>query len=234
MKKFYAFTLAEVLITMTLIGVVAALSIPSVTTGIKEKGLEAQTKKAPQSINNAILANIGQGRKSPLDFRVNSTSTEEGNSTFSIENATLFADYLAQNLDVVDAYDSAEFSESRTFCLKDGVCYTVIGNRDGALELITQPERNNEAEQGTNNAEEIDLQIGHCGTRGLNIGGSRQARAQNPCLILVDVNGDKTPNKLLKNNDPEKGISDRFILYITDSGAIIDPYNKKIQRVFGN
>ena len=50
-----AFTLAEVLITLGIIGVVAALTLPSVVANYKEKQLTTAWKKAYSDVANAAL-----------------------------------------------------------------------------------------------------------------------------------------------------------------------------------
>ena len=53
MKKF-GFTLAEVLVTLSIIGVISALTLPQLTSSHTEKTLETQTKKFYGSLVNAI------------------------------------------------------------------------------------------------------------------------------------------------------------------------------------
>ncbi len=62
MKKLAAFTLAEVLITLAIIGVVAALTIPTVITNYQKKMYVTQLKKSYNNLTNAfrtIMANDG-------------------------------------------------------------------------------------------------------------------------------------------------------------------------------
>lgn len=62
-----AFTLAEVLITIGIIGVVAALTLPSIIANNKAKALEAGLKKGASTINQALLhyqADSGEPGKS--------------------------------------------------------------------------------------------------------------------------------------------------------------------------
>ncbi len=54
MTKKKAFTLAEVLVTLTIIGVIAALTIPSVIFGTDEKQAAVGLKKAMLSLNQAV------------------------------------------------------------------------------------------------------------------------------------------------------------------------------------
>ena len=53
MKK--AFTLAEVLIVLGIVGVIAALTLPSLITNYKVKVLEARFKEADALISQALL-----------------------------------------------------------------------------------------------------------------------------------------------------------------------------------
>lgn len=50
-----AFTLAEVLITLGIIGIVAAMTIPTLIANYKEKALESQFKKSYSLINQALM-----------------------------------------------------------------------------------------------------------------------------------------------------------------------------------
>ena len=54
LKRKVAFTLAEVLITLGIIGVVAALTLPTLIANYKEKELIVRTKKSYSDIQNAI------------------------------------------------------------------------------------------------------------------------------------------------------------------------------------
>ena len=54
MKK--AFTLAEVLIVLGIVGVVAALTLPSLITNYKVKVLKTQFKKMDSTIRQALLS----------------------------------------------------------------------------------------------------------------------------------------------------------------------------------
>ncbi len=53
-NKEHAFTLAEVLVTLGIIGVVAALTLPALITDYRDKELETRAKKAYSIINQAV------------------------------------------------------------------------------------------------------------------------------------------------------------------------------------
>ncbi len=54
MKKSYGFTLAEVLIVLTIIGVVAVLALPPIFSSVQEDRMKASATKALATISNAI------------------------------------------------------------------------------------------------------------------------------------------------------------------------------------
>ena len=66
MKK-RGFTLAEVLITLAIIGVVAAISIPSVISNSQQQEFKTGLRKAVSVLNSAITMNMAIDGESPYD-----------------------------------------------------------------------------------------------------------------------------------------------------------------------
>lgn len=66
MKK-GAFTLAEVLLTLAIIGVVAAMTVPSLMTSTEDKKLAAGAKKAYNTLQNAVTLKQAQTDLTPAD-----------------------------------------------------------------------------------------------------------------------------------------------------------------------
>ena len=79
MKKF-AFTLSEVLLTLSIIGVVSAMTVPSLMTSIEDRELQAQAKKAYNTLQSAISMKYALTRQTPADA----------------EGGTLFSSFLAK------------------------------------------------------------------------------------------------------------------------------------------
>ena len=68
MKRFKkGFTLAEVLITLAIIGVVAAISIPSVISNSQQQEFKTGLRKAVSVLNSAITMNMAIDGESPYD-----------------------------------------------------------------------------------------------------------------------------------------------------------------------
>ncbi|MDO5438184.1 MAG: type II secretion system protein, partial [bacterium] len=61
------FTLAEVLITLAIIGVVAAVSIPSVISNSQQQEFKTGLRKAVSVLNSAITMNMALDGESPYD-----------------------------------------------------------------------------------------------------------------------------------------------------------------------
>ena len=67
MKRLRGFTLAEVLITLAIIGVVAAISIPSVISNSQQQEFKTGLRKAVSVLNSAITMNMAIDGESPYD-----------------------------------------------------------------------------------------------------------------------------------------------------------------------
>lgn len=81
MKKFTGFTLAEVLITLTIIGVISVLTVPSLIGNINNQTSAAKLRKAYASINQAIgmqMAEDGGNAADTLPISKNGTTMETG------------------------------------------------------------------------------------------------------------------------------------------------------------
>ena len=70
MKRLKGFTLAEVLITLAIIGVVAAISIPSVISNSQQQEFKTGLRKAVSVLNSAITMNIAIDGESPYDNKM--------------------------------------------------------------------------------------------------------------------------------------------------------------------
>ena len=235
MKRFKkGFTLAEVLITLAIIGVVAAISIPSVISNSQQQEFKTGLRKAVSVLNSAITMNMAIDGESPYD------------------NADLF-NYLQRHMAIMkttsdiksEYYVIAPFNKQS---FQNASFYTVDGMRfdfrwhnnsnsgTGALKLY---ETGAPICIGNTTPFGSTKTCGGCGSYGLN--SNPNGTTKPPCLVSVDVNGDRKPNpaninckqancaKPLKYSDP-LGIklTDIFTIMITDKEAI--PYGVAAQR----
>ena len=137
MKKL-GFTLAEVLITLGIIGVVAAMTIPTLIANYQEKQTISRLTKAYATISNAYqMAKIENGELYAWGFTRNSTTgtTDPDTGDYEIadgtvENSNIFWAKLAPYLKVVKHTDTTK--DNYQFDT-----YTLDGRRSGMLTMST-------------------------------------------------------------------------------------------------
>ena len=233
------FTLAEVLITLMIIGIVAALTIPSVISNYQQQEFKTGLKKAVSVLNEAIQTNIAQDGETPY------------------ENGDLFS-YLQRHMSVLktmsysSCYDSQTgralepnspsecsggFYTNKAFYTTDGMRFELAGFKDGqefylheSKVNINQPRFDGYHSWGSNGIA--------CGSYGLS--NNVHNTVYPPCLVTVDVNGDKKPNPqkaFVQGNQAieylyplptDKKLTDVFNILITDEKAI--PFGVVAQR----
>ena len=215
MKK-SAFTLAEVLITLMIIGIVAALSIPSVITNAQQQEFKTGLKKAVSVLNEAIQTNI----------------VLEGETPY--ENQDLFA-YIKRHMSIVssdyrsNSSDTQQYGYNKYFFTTDGMRFEFP-----VFKQLKLHESDAYASWSYN----------VCGSYGL--ASNPNNTTASPCFILVDVNGDKKPNPIIDSklnktygnkeyfanysypSPTDKKLTDVFNILITDEKAI--PFGVVAQR----
>ena len=236
MTKKMGFTLAEVLITLAIIGVVAAISIPSVISNSQQQEFKTGLRKAVSVLNSAITMNMALDGESPYD------------------NKDLF-NYLQRHMSIVETTTSLALKfrvnpiEGVNNGYSNAAFYTTDGMRFEFYRggLITRPFLLYENPSIKACLGVYDFaagmpisNCGGCGSYGLN--NNTDGTSKPPCIIVVDVNGDKKPNpanveclkdykcgKPYKFSDPlGLKLTDIFTIMITDKQAI--PYGVAAQR----
>ncbi len=229
------FTLAEVLITLAIIGVVAAISIPSVISSSQQQEFKTGLRKAVSVLNSAITMNMALDGETPYD------------------NSNLFG-FLTKHMAVVETTQNINgkyyIDSSGSGIYNNAAFYTTDGMRfelrSGPTQFSFPLYENNSISvctkglSGNLNASHTGTNVCNgCGSYGLNSNSDNTTKP--PCLVMVDVNGDKKPNpnnvncksstcaKPYKFSDA-KGtkLTDLFTIMITDKSAI--PYGVAAQR----
>ncbi len=246
MKK-NGFTLAEVLITLAIIGVVAAVAVPSVISNSQQQEFKTGLKKAVSVLNSAITMNMALDGETPYDnanlfgfLMKHMAVVETGTNILNKYNFRTPTDYSWTNAYFYttdgmrfEFYQYALSRHNNRYKLyeNDSVGLCIGGLAGGSLSVS---ESSSAAGYSANSC-------GGCGSYGLNSNSDNTTKP--PCLIMVDVNGDRRPSpnnvncksgtcsqtNLYKYSDP-KGIklSDLFGIMITDKEAI--PYGSAAQK----
>ncbi len=195
MRK-YGFTLAEVLITLAIIGVVAAVAIPSVISNSQQQEFKTGLKKAVSVLNSAITVNMALDGETPYD------------------NANLYG-FLMKHMSVLKSgalsYYSAYKNLNGTttawdinyaFYTTDGIKFEfdLLGANKTHLKLHESniaacgatPSGGYTYYTDTNGNPGVRGFCGGCGSYGLKSNPNNTTKP--PCAIMVDVNGDRKPN----------------------------------------
>lgn len=185
------FTLAEALITLVIIGVIAALTIPSILINTEQNEYRSALKKALSMLSQVIELNIALEGYGPIET-VDMTTPDDENSLYNFFRKRM--NVLSTSKD----YDMGG-TANYTFFTVDGMRYefpTNITIQGGTF--------------ATNN--------GHCGTPNLPEEDTTGTERKEPCIIIVDVNGQRRPNP---QKDKTKGYK---VPAATSKSKILDVY----------
>ena len=144
MKKFknYGFTLSEVLITLAIIGIVAAITVPTIMANYTKQAKSAKLKKAASVVSQACkkaLADNGTGdiRNTDLYQAVSSSvSAEEATKVFSkYFNIASDVKIASNNFPFQEGYDNHYTNNYKYFTLTDGNTILINLPSDLAKEI---------------------------------------------------------------------------------------------------
>ena len=193
-----AFTLSEVLITLVIIGVIAAITVPNIIQSSQDKELHSMYKKNISVIENAL--NLAQVEEGTIGDNSVVFIPSNGNNA-SYESAKRFAKYLNVAKICKNQNEngcSGAFYKTTAANSDDGRIPTDMPRlilADGSIYTIAQFETCDTM---------IDTcavdEFGHCkkDENGNDIQGAKYER---PCAnIYIDVNGAKAPNKMGKDS----------------------------------
>ena len=177
MTKRNAFTLAEVLITLGIIGVVAAMTMPTLLNSTQGAQYRTAYKKALSVLSQAVVLNVA------LDDYDTSQTTGTGTAA----DASLYK-LFTQRMNVVatngqgwEAKDGASNSAA-SFGDSAGSNYTFFFN-DGIVLSFAKAQEN--------------------------------CSESKPCVGVIDVNGNKNPNKLVLCDGDTTSTSDNTSCVVT-------------------
>jgi len=145
MKKFNAFTLAEVLITLGIIGVVAALTIPTLIMHHRKQVIETRLKKFYSMFNQAILlSTVDNGEISTWQYFQDDKYDEDGNAINQADKIDeSFQKYLAPYMKIVskkavnDRYNNKD-NKRIVYYLEDGSAFSYAFNENRDIQFYPE------------------------------------------------------------------------------------------------
>ena len=171
-NKKSGFTLAEVLVTLMIIGVIAAMTIPSLMQSTAQQEYKAAFKKAVSMLNQAVTLNYALDGRDGSDF-----------------TGTSFYNLLTQRLNVMSSV-----SGSQELYTADGMWFKAKATTNGSGNCNA-------------NADNVNALTNTCGE------------------VIIDVNGQKGPNKFTTGTDK---IFDMFTVSIYPQKAL--PANETMAK----
>ena len=128
-KNKKGFTLVEVLITLGIIGVVAALTLPSVVSNYKKQEITSRLKKFYSTFNNALLASIAENEAMEFwEYPIHQNNEEE---MYIFVNRYLFPYF--KGLKVCKPKDKdcnnpfgGSYNTQPLFIFSDGGCFSIL------------------------------------------------------------------------------------------------------------
>ena len=202
------FTLAEALITLVIIGIIAALTIPGILINTEQHEYKSALKKALSSLNQVIELNIALDGYGPIET-IGMDTPDDENSIFEM---------FKNRMNVISVSKAFDWGGTSNYAF-----YTGDGMR---FEFPTTPAVNG-GTFATNNAK--------CATPGGKIQDELGTEYNDPCLIIVDVNGDRKPNPRKTKGSykvpaatARSKVLDVFPIIVTDKNAY--PYGVVAQR----
>ncbi len=204
MKK--AFTLAEVLITMTIIGVVAAITIPVLENHYTEQTTVTKVKKFNSTFSNAVRLAIAE------NGLVDLWDLEADSGNYDAASAEKFANYIKPYLNIMKDCGTASDNE----CMDDTMYKRLDGDNQAKYGYSS-----NYYKMILNDGSLIWFRTVSDGCEGT------EAGISNACAVIwIDINGMKKPNQLGR---------DTFYLYVKTDGVTYNTMNscKKSSSGFG-
>ncbi len=198
-----AFTLAEVLITLGIIGVVAAMTLPTVVNKYKEKETVTKLKKFYSILSQSYLS-ATQKYGSPSEWGItgrDAGNPDEDEESYTAVNSILIRDRLFENVKNVENCDNAK---DQSACGLGAAYYFIDGSR--ALTIVGSSAQ-------TSSSLMLDgssvMVIANGGSAVVNRGPG--VLSETYAIIYIDINGPKAPNTFGR---------DFFLFYLTDKNIM--------------
>lgn len=186
-KRFSAFTLAEVLITLGIIGVVAAMTMPTLMNQTNGAQYKAAYKKALSAMGQAITLNVALDDVNFSDIGADSVA----GSVAQNSNKDTLASVLNSRMNIVKAATAAQNGYPTTFPdVKPQTCTTTDGTETCTDGTAIGPDSFLFFNDG--------IMFAFKTTAAKNcVKDDASGTADNICYGVIDVNGVKGPNKVV-------------------------------------
>lgn len=203
MKKL-GFTLAEVLITLVIIGVIAAMTVPTLMNNTNAQEFRSALKKAISGVNQALTLHYALEGLGAQDYDSKSDLINElFRKRMNVVDGDYTTGYVLQKPDGSDGCTPTSGDNATAFTTQDGIIFCVdswaVSDGDDAT-----------GQTGVCNS----YNTTPCSTSGTAIN------------LYIDVNGEKNPNRATKNSAQPR---DQYWAHIYNQKVV--PYGDATQEV---
>lgn len=210
MKKRFGFTLAEVLITMGIIGVVAAISVPILTSDAKEKQYMTQFKKT-----FSMLSTAGVTSEAEDDFGYADLTSDDISNTYDDKGEVTRSLYglLSSKTNVIDAGTVANMGMN-THVNSNYETHAIMF-ADGTA-LLFNPNKTTSVDSAIGNNTIINATIDVNGPKGPNAYTTCDNNISNSMPAPQAAN----PYNIASCSDDNLSVADRFCIIIKEDGKV--------------
>ncbi len=215
MKK--GFTLAEVLITLAIIGVVAALTIPSVILNTNQTEYKSALKKSVSVLNQAVSLRLATENDSPSAMTTSGAVSGLFAGQMNTVNSAA-SNCTALTANIADGTAATTSNMGCYFTTTDGMQFWLLGALPAGVGKVCKSADTNPAPATT-----VSGSSDACptGTTAATTYPTASCTDTAPCLMMIDVNGEKNPNVTTSSADTPQ---DRFAVLIAgENGTSILP-----------
>ena len=239
MTKRFGFTLAEVLITLGIIGVVAAMTIPTLISNTNGAQFKTAYKKALSTLNQAVIMNIAIDDTDFSTLAVDATAGKDADGTIPNSMSAILKDRMQSATNITESYfkefagaDGTTTYPTLTYTYE----YTCSGNSD--VNCKKEGEDAGFEADGTKISLDEDKAAGtgwavfsfaDGTTFAYNGAASNCSGINTTCIGFIDVNGSTGPNTPIDCDDAENGsckseeITDIYPVFF--HGQTVEPAN---------
>ena len=231
MTKRFGFTLAEVLITLGIIGVVAAMTIPTLISNTNGAQFKTAYKKALSTLNQAVLMNIAMD---DTDFSTLTKDTATGTAAVTKGSmGDLLVNRLQSATDITDSY----FEAAGTPGADADAPTTLTAMEYKTTHTCTQDEADDGTNECTAENEEVEITVNvaaptdttwrvYSFADGTSFGyfknAEKCASINEKCVGFIDVNGSAGPNSQINCSSGTAADGDDEEITECDASKITD------------
>ena len=141
MKKMFAFTLSEVLITLSIIGVISALTVPTLINGYQKKAEVVQIRKVINDVENAIdmyITEEGKSKFSATPYYKNEINSLITNKLKYVKSCAANSTdcFASENYYSIDASSNAQFKCSKvSYLLANSAAICMVKDTNGLITV---------------------------------------------------------------------------------------------------